>query len=462
MSFGFPKKCGTIVDVNILLIHPQADIREMIVFPLEGSLAATTMGAADEKESRELLVEKKFSPEVIIAENSTGVLELLTNLLQETALEVKLVLCDAAGTGAPPKIPGTTFLGYALYDNLLNNLVEILRKIAPAENTAKGTLDDKYCRINTALLLKVNPLAADIFIRLSPTKFVKMFSKNDVFDQEDLLRYRDKKKLDYLYLVKEDTSVFVGELAKELEKMLSANPPPSSQTVNETAENAVETIHELIAKFGVTEEVQKVMKTTVQVTMKAMGEFPDLAAILKSVTDHKGQYIGHHTMLVSNIACSIAVAMDWYSDSTFEKLTLAAFLHDAALQDHALCAVKTLEEFSKVHQGKYSMAQIQEYKSHPQRAVHLLGHFKDAPAEVDKIILQHHEHPMGSGFPDGLTSNYISPLSSLFIVAHDLADFTIDHKDKWSMEDFLIEFEKKYSAGNFKKIAKAIASVTLF
>jgi HD-GYP domain-containing protein (c-di-GMP phosphodiesterase class II) len=76
---------------------------------------------------------------------------------------------------------------------------------------------------------------------------------------------------------------------------------------------------------------------------------------------------------------------------------------------------------------------------------------------VDKVIAQHHEHPMGSGFPAGLSSNYISPLSSLFIIAHDLTDYILDNKKNFNVDEFLAAFDNKYSSGHFKKIAKVLA-----
>ncbi len=429
----------------------------MLRFPLEGKFSAVAMGAADEAESQAILKDKKFVPNFIVAENTADALTILTKLQVEYSLNAKLVLCNATAEGAPPAaIPGLKFAGYAATDNLLQNLELIIQsQTAPQVDEAKSD----YCRINTALLLKFNPLAANIYIRLSPTKFVHMFQKNDTFDENDLKRYRDQKKVDYLYLKNEDGNVFVAKMVEELKKMLTANPPPSPIAAAETVENAVETIHSLIDQFGVTEEVQEAVKGSVAVTLKAMGDFPELGDVLKNIKDHNGKYIGHHSMVLTNIACALAVELDWVSDATFEKLTMAAFMHDSGLNDHDLCAVKGLSDFEKLHKGKFTPQQVQAYRTHPERSAMLLNHFKEVPAEVDKIILQHHEHPMGSGFPAAVTGNYISPLGSLFIVAHDLTDYLIDKKGEMDIDEFLEIHKNKYSSGNFKKIAKAISDM---
>ncbi len=440
--------------MKILILHSQAEVRDKLAFPLESGLAATSLAAPSGAEAKAIAEAKQFVPTVIVAENVNEVLNFWD--AGKSSMSVDFALCESSDPNPPPAIPGLRFLGYASLQDLAGNLLKLLQPIAtaPAEDVA-------FTRINTSLLLEMNPLAADIYVRLSTTKFLKLFQRDDEFDENDLSRYRDQKKIDYLYIRREDCAIFAEKLVIELQKLL-ATAVPADLNANQTVESAVETIHQLIQKVGVTKEVQDAVNVSVQVAMKTMGDFPALGPILKRLNEDTGQYIGRHTMLLTNVSCAIAVCMDWYSDATFEKLTMASFLHDATLSDQDLCAVKDLSEFEKVYRGKFSQAQQIEYRRHPEKALMLLGQFKKNIPEVDKIIVQHHEHPMGSGFPAALSSNYISPLSSLFIVAHDLTDYIIDEKEKFNIDEFLAKFEKKYSSGQFKKIAKKLSEVELF
>ena len=82
---------------------------------------------------------------------------------------------------------------------------------------------------------------------------------------------------------------------------------------------------------------------------------------------------------------------------------------------------------------------------------------KNVPADVDQIILQHHELKDGSGFPRGLTSSRISPMASLFIIVEDLLTFlegAEDMEEKVSL--FLKHRESQYNSGNFKKVFDAV------
>ena len=74
---------------------------------------------------------------------------------------------------------------------------------------------------------------------------------------------------------------------------------------------------------------------------------------------------------------------------------------------------------------------------------------------------QHHEHAKGTEFPAGLRAPAITPLSSLFILAHDMVDYYIEHNGKVDVEEFLCGDFDKYNAGNFKKVMKAIAKIAL-
>ena len=191
-----------------------------------------------------------------------------------------------------------------------------------------------------------------------------------------------------------------------------------------------------------------------------MGDFPALSKVLERMHNERAQYIPAHSMMTAHLACAIAVAMDWYSDVTFQKLTCAAFLHDVAIRDHVLCAVKSLAELETIHVGKFSTKLVQEYKNHPKRGAQLVSQFKEIGGEVDKVVLQHHEHPLGTGFPDSLNHTHITPLAAVFIVAHDIVDYAYDHDGKVDIENFILENETKLQSGNFKKVLKGLLQMT--
>ncbi|NUM87564.1 MAG: HD domain-containing protein [Bdellovibrionales bacterium] len=355
------------------------------------------------------------------------------------------------------EVEGLERIGLAVsVPSLADSIVEIVQKsgVKAEEYPAEGE-DAGYVRIRTTLLMRMSPLPVGVYIRLSPTKYLKIFAPEDVFDAQDLQKYQDKKNIQYFFVPKENAGVFVGRLNEQLKQLLAMENISLSES-QQQMEESVDAMQNLINSLGVTDEVREVVQNNVDVTMKAMGEFPELGGILKNLHANQTSYLASHSLMLAHVACALAVGVDWYSEATFQKLSMAAFLHDTALQNNDLCRVKDLQELEKKYKGQFTAKQVAEYKAHPEKAALMIAQFKEVGAEVDKIILQHHEHPYGTGFPGALNASYISPLASLFIVAHDLVDHLFDRNGVPNIEEFLLENEKKYAQGNFKKVAKAI------
>jgi HD-GYP domain-containing protein (c-di-GMP phosphodiesterase class II) len=298
--------------------------------------------------------------------------------------------------------------------------------------------------------LSVCPLKGDIYIRLSKDKFVKLFREGDVFDLQDLEKYTIKKGVEYLFIRKEQCQEFAQKYLVELQKNLS-NENLTVEEVGKLNHSVHETVHELSSKLGFTKEVQELTKTQVQLTVKSMGKDPDLAEILKKLEASEGQYISSHSTLCAYLACSLASQMQWGSETTFYKLSLASFLHDITLENHELAEIQTLEELEQ-QKAKFTEKEMKDFKNHPAAAAEMAKRMTEVPPDVDTIIRQHHEKPDGSGFPRKLSHAYIAPLSCVFIVSHDLTQYTLKAGEQFNMEEFLKGVRDKYKSSQFKKV----------
>jgi response regulator RpfG family c-di-GMP phosphodiesterase len=145
--------------------------------------------------------------------------------------------------------------------------------------------------------------------------------------------------------------------------------------------------------------------------------------------------------------------MEWASDGTFQKLTMAAFMHDITLTNIELAECETLDD---VKRKGFSDEEYKEFQAHPQKAAEQARQFSEVPPDVDVIIAQHHERPDGKGFPRKITSNYIAPLSCVFLVAHDMARLALKMGSAFDVKDYLAVNREKYTHSQFKKIIAAI------
>ena len=352
----------------------------------------------------------------------------------------------------PPKLKWEV-LAVVDRGEMLNNILNALHKLSDEGKVQLGFQEQDFCKIKTKLLLSVCPLKGDLFIRLSETKFVKLFHEGDEFEASDMEKYTIKKGIEYLYLRTADVDEFIHKYNTDLTKVVQNSQNLSVKELSKVHESIYETAHELGKRVGFTKEVQQMAKAHMQLTIKTMDKSPRLGNVLDRIKAYGGQYIGAHSGIVGYMACAIATHMDWASDATFQKLTLAAFLHDVTLSNHELAACNTIQE---AQSKGFSDADIAEFKAHPIKGSEIARQFQEVPPDVDVIVMQHHENPDGTGFPRGIGYTYIAPLTMVFIVAHDMAQYFLTHGSQMNRDEFLTLAREKYKSSQFRKVLAAI------
>lgn len=327
-----------------------------------------------------------------------------------------------------------------LWPLIQTSFAELLKRKAPEE----------FVRIDLDLLVRIVPLLGDVYIKLSTSKYVRVFKSGSSFTKEDLERYTKQKKLTYLYVKRTESREFVDKFKADLAATV-ARATAGDQSLLKTVETSQEMIRELTNRIGFTPEVQELAKTNVDLAVKAIGGNPKLSDLLKSSKLAGENYISQHSTTVGYLACAIAVQMDWPSNTTFQKLVMAALFHDFCFQDAELARYATLADVEKMRL-LIPEADIQSVKSHPVAAAELIRNLSEHSTDVGVIIQQHHERPDGSGFPKGMRGLHIAPLAAVFIVAHELVNEMSRLQDKFNMKAFAESHRKDYDTGIFKRI----------
>ena len=115
-----------------------------------------------------------------------------------------------------------------------------------------------------------------------------------------------------------------------------------------------------------------------------------------------------------------------------------------------LARVADLRELD-FHKAKYSEEDRKVYLAGPAYAAELAKDDQAAFADTQKILLQQKERPNGKGFPNGIKSAQLAPLSCLFIVCHEFVDYLIEDSN-WSYEDFTKRYKRAFTGPYFHKI----------
>jgi len=120
-----------------------------------------------------------------------------------------------------------------------------------------------------------------------------------------------------------------------------------------------------------------------------------------------------------------------------------------------------INSFEELESKKEVLSEV-EYKlvlEHPNIAERSLEGMREVPPDVALIIKQHHELPKGTGYPSKLTFQKISPLSSVFIVSHDLTEYILANP-KWTMSNYITIARSKFRGSHFIKILSALDNLS--
>jgi response regulator RpfG family c-di-GMP phosphodiesterase len=361
--------------------------------------------------------------------------------------EIPYILCSSDRQQDIAALRDQTIFGSVQKPNILGPLEQLLEKFLKLQPAANIT--SEYARIRSESLLKNQPLATDVFIQLSEQKFVKILTKDSVFDTQDLSRYASKD-VHYLFVKKEDQQALLQHIAANILSLINAKTVAPADLASALS-SAFSAVNQSIASVGFTPEAQSVARNFSELAMRTVQANNKLNNYLEKIKLNPESYLSSHSITLSFIACALANSVSWKSDSIFQKLSLAAFLHDITIENQALAAVQTLDEL-KENRHYFSPEELANYPTHPSDAAALVNSMADIPPDVDNIILQHHERADGSGFPHNLTAQRISPLSALFIIAHDMTVAFIRANGNLTSEQFFAASRSRYTTGSFKTV----------
>ncbi len=434
--------------MDILFVHSNPETCHVFSFAIEGSFSASVTCANDAHEAFDYLVED-HKIDLIICENSAANLKLFKFLLSvDSPLSCILIKSPTPNTLA---FPDLKILGEVSADHIVDQIRPMLDAFRETLAQSPGEASD-YVRIKTELLLKVAPLQADIFIQLSRIKFVRLFLKGDVFDEADLKRILKDKQVEYLYVKIDNAADFIAHFGETLTKLL-ADKGLKESSIPTLATSIHEACMEIGSQLGFTPEVQKLVKQNVQTVIQGATVAPSLKTLLARMSTDKKNYIPAHSVMVAHIACSIAIKMGWESDATYEKLTYAGFLHDVMLKNPDIAIIDTPDEL-KLIKNKFTPEEVRTFLSHVQESTNYVSQFSELPPDIETIIFQHHERPDGTGFPRKLSATTISPISAVFIVAHDIVQTYF--KQTGTIDDVIANYKMNFKAGNFKRVVEVL------
>ncbi len=315
----------------------------------------------------------------------------------------------------------------------------------------------EYLPVRLKMLAKLTKTPTDIFIKISDAKYVKMLHKGAPVDDGVIEKYK-VKNIDKLYIKNDQYEAFINFCMDSLLDKLLHLDGKNLDEVKAVQADIFEIVQNQLINIGMSETVIALTKTTVESSIKMIEANPDLTDLLKNMKSDAG-YTYEHSMLVSYVACGMSDHLDWSTEDTKEKLSIAAFMHDITIKDQDIALKYAMNDGDDKAAG-IKQKEFNEFEKHPLDAAKLVSNTKNFPPDIDKIVSQHHELPLSKGFPRKLTSNLITPLSTVFIVAHKYIDLLyINDFQAEKTQQILDTMKSKFKSGNFRKSLNALLTL---
>ncbi len=442
--------------MKVLLVDDETDLVEIMEFLIQTTFNAEVVveKANSGNEAIKLLSQDKIDLCICDHNMPNGMGSDVLKYIIEKNLQTKFVLCSTVVPKEKPQEYPAAHVYFNIQKPDVGGGLAKLKSKLDSEVKVSAVDSEVYIPISLYVLELMGRAPADIYLRVSENHYVKVLKGDEVFTADDKMKY-SRKPLEMLFLKRgEQQELIDRQIALALQKIMEKKDLPLSDKLSIAHAQLVE----LIKFTGINPEVAELSKKNIQQSVNFISKAPLIADFwrgLSLIGEYPSKLYTLHSMLTSVVVRKIV----WNSEATQFKLSLSAFLQDISLDSISLMELCDYQEFL-ANEDRFSRAEIRRFNEHPQKSVELLSHFKDIPADIDRILIEQHEMPNGEGFPKKLNALQIGALSGVFILTGILARHVLRDGSSFELKDFIKKMEGKgYSKGNFQEAFEIIKAM---
>jgi putative nucleotidyltransferase with HDIG domain len=289
--------------------------------------------------------------------------------------------------------------------------------VSAEEEVSEG--DGEFTRIKIEEFYSAQAVLFNIYIKLDSGRYLKILNTGDSFSKDRIDKYKNEKKVEYLYFHNSDRRKFIQYNNFLANKLIENKNVPIANKVN-MLKNVSEKFIEEVNIVGVKPQVIDQGKAVCETVFNLIEKQEDLYSILRSYQNFDPNAYAH-CFLVTLYSTAIIKQFDWQSKSTIETTAMACMFHDIG---------KTMlpKEFIELRPKDMTPDQLELYKQHPELGMKLVENNRLMNNSVKQVILQHHEAFDGTGFPFEKKGNKILTLANIVCLADDFVHIMIDQK----------------------------------
>ncbi len=346
-----------------------------------------------------------------------------------------------------------------------DNWKGVIRKAAKAlgitaEEMASKQVPDYYpipvkhflqLRVSTVEIYDYNGFANEEL-----PEFAVLFKPNQGISKDKIEKFIIEGKK-HLYVHKLKRLQFLNEYADRVMKVLIANQDSEQNRIVATS-NVFYASQEMLNATGITEQSIQLAKATINEMMKISQESEGLSDLLAILERDKAGYLFTHSTLIAAVSHYVISKMEWGTEEQQEKICIAAFFHDITIPEDLLAKISSESELNDA-----GLAERLEKKvlTHAYDACTMLREFPQTPIGTDMIVLQHHCHINGRGFPEGYSSQ-LTPLAVVFFVCEQYVDYMLSTpKELFNKKAIIENFRSRFDKGYYRKVIDALEEADL-
>ena len=280
---------------------------------------------------------------------------------------------------------------------------------AEEEVTSK---DSEFTKVKIDEFFSAKNLLFDVYIRLSPNKYIKTLHSGDTFQKDRLAKYKESK-VTHLYFKEADRRRYIRFCNAMAEKMMGNDKVDLKSKVS-MMKNATEKYVEEIYISGLRPSLLEEGKEVCDGIYNMIEKEKDLHSVLKSFQDFDPSAFSH-AFLVTLFASMTLKQFAWESKMMSKTLSLACMLHDIG-------KVKMPPELITKRPEKMTPEEVEIYQMHPEYGIEILSLHRSISPSVRQIVFQHHECSNGLGFPRGIKDQRIFTLAKIVHLCDEFAN----------------------------------------
>lgn len=295
-------------------------------------------------------------------------------------------------------------------------------------------------------------LTFDVFAQITDGHFVHIFSKTTGLDYKRLAQYRIKGAKN-LYVRKEDHQKWKDYVSHPIGELIDQPGVTLERKVALVLNLTEQHLTEVFERLDIPEELANSTRTVIHRYVDLMTKDPKALTLMLKMVSYT-DYLYYHSIATSIFSIFLARAHGQFERLVVENIGMAGFLHDIG------CVEIPKEIYDKIDPLKESEWEV--IYDHPRMSMAMLEHCKNIPQEVKYAIYQHHEQPMGKGYPNQLTKQSIYYPAQIVAVADAFSALLSDrpYRKAFTAQQAvkIIEGEK----GKFEKqVVELLASIFL-